>query len=31
MTRAMEMLLLTCHKETEFVTRLKLARAQLAH
>ena len=26
MTRAMEMLLLTCHRETEFVKRLKTAR-----
>ncbi len=27
MTRAMEMLLLSCHQETDFVTRLKKARA----
>jgi superfamily I DNA/RNA helicase len=27
MTRALEMLLMTCHQETEFVTRLKQARA----
>lgn len=27
MTRAMEMLLMTCHRETEFVTRIKQARS----
>ena len=27
MTRAMELLLMTCHRETEFVKRLKTARA----
>ena len=30
MTRAMEMLLMTCHQETEFVTRIKHARAVAA-
>jgi superfamily I DNA/RNA helicase len=29
MTRAMEVLLLTCHRETEFVTRIKLAREKI--
>ncbi len=30
MTRAMEMLLMTCHRETEFVTRIKQARSVAA-